>query len=131
MRQLVPLAVAAVLLAGCARPAPPTTSVPITDMRSVIGKWSGVTTKGSTRKTDWVDLVVYDAEGRFFLSSYRGTTAIRARGLLTIDAGKLVAQAPEGRAVFTLHEGGGRRVLLMEAKLPDGAVYAADLTPSR
>jgi hypothetical protein len=109
---LVVLVVGVMLvLAGCAgatgsaaeRP------VPIQSVEAVVGKWTGLLERGSSRREDLVELVIgRDSSYRF--ASARTIGALQGSGKLTLKDGQLASASEHGSATYRLFDRGLGRV---------------------
>jgi hypothetical protein len=107
-----------VLGGGCATtpaaPLPPARSLQAGDLASLAGEWQGMATgaAGSSGFSGRQDLlrVTLGADGSY--SSLIGSRT--GLGKVAIDGGKLAFEGSGARGTATLHEGGGRRVLVGE-----------------
>ena len=124
------LVVAVLALAGCA--AKGSTAgmqpVPITDFKTVAGKWHGPVTGISAKRDDWVEVTI-TPEGRFDFGSARTIGVFSGGGALTLADGKMQGRGERGSIVYTLYQSGDRRVLKGDATLSDGRQVDATLTP--
>lgn len=139
----LPSAVVALVLvvalteAGCARPTPPTpamSTVPITDFRSVAGKWGGLVRglppRGSSRDEDFVDVEIRP-DGTYDFGIFRTVGVFGGTGKLTIEDGRLMLKTERGSSTLVLLEGNGRRILRANAVMANGLRLSSDLTPLR
>ena len=126
---LVLLIVAVLALAGCATQGATAgmQPVPITDFKMVAGKWAGPVT-GITSRDDWAEMTI-TPEGRFDFGIARTIGVFEGGGPLTLADGKMQGKGARGSIVYTLYEGGNRRVLKGDATLSDGRQVSATLTP--
>ncbi len=120
------------LLAACGemqRPAPrPSTIVPISDFGRVAGTWKGLLKRiPKNPGDDWVEVTI-TKDGKYKFASFRTIGVFSGTGTFTLKDGKLLDESKEGRAAFTLYEGGGRRMLSVEARAKKVRYYA-DLFP--
>lgn len=127
---LVLLVVAVLALAGCATQGSTVgmQPVPITDFKMVAGKWQGPVTGISSKRDDWVEVTI-TPEGRFDFGIARTIGVFQGGGPLTLADGKMQGQGERGAIVYTLYQGGDRRVLKGDATLSDGRQVSATLTP--
>jgi len=126
----LPFILLATMLASCAGMGPGggLTAVPITDFKMVAGKWGGLVTGISAQQDDWVDVII-TPDGKYDFGIYRTVGVFGGAGTFTLSDGKLLARGARGSASYTLHEGGGRRVLQVQGALADGRTVSARLTP--
>jgi hypothetical protein len=123
--------------AGCAKPAPPTaalSTVPITDFKSVAGKWGGLVRglppRGSSRDEDFVDVEIRP-DGTYDFGIYRTVGVFGGTGKLTLEEGRLTLKTERGSSTLVLLEGNGRRILRANAVMANGLRLSSDLTPLR
>jgi predicted small secreted protein len=126
------LALAAATLASCAATTGRgrATLVPVTDLRTVAGTWTGLVRQGTSAPDDWVELTIR-ADGAYEASSAPAIGAFKERGTLRLDGGALRSSGPNGSAVYRLYYQGGARVLLAEYTAKDGTPYSAEFTIAR
>jgi hypothetical protein len=126
---LVLLVVAVLALAGCAAQGSMAgmQPVPITDFKMVAGKWAGPVT-GITSRDDWAEMTI-TPEGRFDFGIARTIGVFTGGGPLTLADGKMQGKGERGSIVYTLYQGGDRRVLKGDAVLSDGRQVSATLSP--
>ena len=126
---LVLLVVAVLALAGCATKGSTAgmQPVPITDFKMVAGKWAGPVT-GITSRDDWAEMTI-TPEGRFDFGIARTIGIFSGGGPLTLADGKMQGKGERGSIVYTLYQGGDRRVLKGDATLSDGRQVNVTLTP--
>ena len=126
---LVLLVVTVLALAGCAAKGSTVGMQPvaITDFKMVAGKWAGPVT-GITSRDDWVEMTI-TPEGRFDFGIARTIGVFSGGGALTLADGKMQGRGERGSIVYTLYQGGDRRVLKGDATLSDGRQVNATLTP--
>lgn len=122
------------LLAACGgmqRPAPrPTTIVFISDFGRVAGTWKGLLKRiPKSPSDDWVEVTI-TKDGKYKFATFRTIGAFSGTGTFTLKGGKLMDDSKEGRATFTLYEGGGSRMLSVEARQKKIRYYA-DLFPAK
>ncbi|HEY7250466.1 MAG TPA: hypothetical protein VIG37_08210 [Methylomirabilota bacterium] len=123
------LIVAVLALAGCATQGSTVgmQPVPITDFKMVAGKWAGPVT-GITSRDDWAEMTI-TPEGRFDFGIARTIGVFEGGGPLTLADGKMQGKGARGSIVYTLYQGGNRRVLKGDATLSDGRQVNATLSP--
>jgi hypothetical protein len=130
----VGLLVAAALLAGCAvgtaPDAPGWTAVPITDVKSVAGKWEGQLTRGHGPRDDWMEITIRE-DGTYELVSFRTIGVLRGNGRVAVDGGKLRAQGERGTATLALATRGADRRLDVTMRTAEGADLRTTLVPKR
>ncbi|MGH7335323.1 MAG: hypothetical protein ACREKS_21780 [Candidatus Rokuibacteriota bacterium] len=129
--------VVAVTGAACARPttsSPVLSTVPITDFKSVAGKWGGLVRglppRGSGRDEDFVDVEIRP-DGTYDFGIFRTVGVFGGKGQLTIDDGRLTFKTERGATTVVLLEGNGKRILRANAVMTNGLRLSSDLTPVR
>ena len=124
------LAVVATLLGACAGAGmgDALTAVPITDFKTVAGKWGGLVTGITAQHDDYVDVTIAP-DGKYDFGIYRTIGVFGGTGTFTLSDGKLQSRGERGSATYTLYQGGARRVLQVQARLSDGRMVSAKLTP--
>jgi hypothetical protein len=122
---------------GCAKPTPPSpplSTVPITDFKSVAGKWGGLVRglppRGSSKDDDFVDVEIRP-DGTYDFGIYRSVGVFGGTGKLTIEDGRLTLKTERGSSTLVLLEGDGRRILRANAVMTNGLRLSSDLTPLR
>jgi hypothetical protein len=122
---------------GCASstpPAPTLSTVPITDFKSVAGKWGGLVKglppRGSSRDEDFVDVEIRP-DGTYDFGIYRTVGVFGGSGKLRIEDGRLTLKTERGSSTLVLLEGNGRRILRANAVMTNGLRLSSDLTPLR
>lgn len=116
----------------------PVTSVPITDLKSVAGKWAGVGQgpwAGSViggHTGDWVEFTIRD-DGTYEARSYREIGVFRTAGTLTVSDNVVHWKSNRSRGVmYLVADRDGKRVLKLKGELANGAgVLTADLMPAK
>jgi hypothetical protein len=132
---LVLVLVATVLAACAGTGAGPTDGlapVPITDFKMVAGKWEGVVSGLSAKRDDgdWAEMTI-SPDGTYDFGVYRTIGVFGGRGTFTLSDGKLQMRGDRGSATYALYQGGGKRVLQVQATLSDGRPLTAKLTPEK
>jgi hypothetical protein len=121
---------ALVVAAACASTAPaPTTPVPITDFRTVAGRWGGVVVGlpgPRSDEGDWINVTISE-DGSFDFGAYRTIGPFSGKGKLALSDGKLAGQGERGRVIFALIERGGRQYLRTDGTLTSGTSISGDL----
>lgn len=127
---LLCLVVIAGLLAACAGmgPAAGLTPVPITDFNMVAGTWGGLVTGISPQHDDWIDVTI-TPDGKYDFGIYRTIGQFGGSGTLTLNNGKLESRGDRGSAVYSLYQGGNKRMLQVQGTLTDGRQVTASLNP--
>ena len=107
-------------------------AVPIPDIKSVAGRWSGILygRPGGTRGQDWVELALQE-DGTYTLASARTIGVFTGSGTISLSDGRLIAEGEKARVTFTLYQGGGKRFLRAEGAMTSGQPLRADLYPAR
>ncbi|MGQ0810276.1 MAG: hypothetical protein ACT4OO_03510 [Nitrospiraceae bacterium] len=122
-------------IGGCTGPAPTAapqrTAVPISDFRTIAGKWEGLMIREPrSRREDWVRVTIQE-DGRFDFTSYRTIGVFSGSGQFSLNEGKVTAHEERGTLTCTLYESHGRRLLEVTGVAKDGLQYSAELTPAR
>ena len=102
------------LFSGCAHEPETITAVPITDIRSVAGRWEGMVERPGQR--DWVEMVIQD-DGAYWIRSYRGIGTYNGKGVFSVVDGKLTSRSEKGSATYILHQNHGEDVLSLNVTL--------------
>jgi hypothetical protein len=121
----------AAVAAGCAGSdlGPSRILVPITDVKSVAGNWSGNFLRDATTQQDLVKLTVND-DGTFEISSVRQIGILQGKGKALAQGGKLVLEGERGgSAVFSLYDLSGNKYLKGQARTKDGDTFSGELKP--
>jgi hypothetical protein len=127
------LVLVATVLAGCAGtgagPTDGLAPVPITDFKMVAGKWDGLVSGLSAKRDDgdWAEMTI-SPDGTYDFGVYRTIGVFGGRGTFTLSDGKLQMRGDRGSATYALYQGGGKRVLQVQAMLSDGRPLTAKLT---
>jgi hypothetical protein len=111
---------------------PSPTSVAISDLKSVAGRWSGILygRPGGQRGQDWVELAIHE-DGTYTLASARTIGVLEGTGKARLADGRLITEGEKGgRATFTLYQRGNRRFLRVDGSLASGQPLQADLYPA-
>jgi hypothetical protein len=121
VRLVLPAALLATLTACATATLPP--AQPAVDLKQVVGQWDGTGTSPTVRTFPVKLLVRSDG-------TYESFTPNRFTGTVTVADGQLRWNSHEtGRTgTWTLHEGDGRRVLVMRT---DDGTITWNLTPAR
>ncbi len=135
---LLTLGWAALTWSGCAgiepRQPPASTIVPISDLKTVAGKWEGALERHPPASEllgeDWLTLTIEDS-GTFEFESDRDIGVLKGSGSLHLRDGTLESEWERGGATYTLHERDGKSVLIMQAHDRKGTRYHAELTPAK
>ena len=111
---------------------PPATVVPIQDVNSVAGRWSGILygRPGGERGRDWIELTI-QKDGAYTLSSARMIGGFTGSGTVSLVDGRLTAEGGKARITFTLYQRDSRRFLRAEGTTEHGNTLRADLYPAR
>lgn len=127
---LAALAVAA-LLGGCAAASGRTdhgNPVPITDVRSIAGRWSGLLEIGGRRHEDFVEVTI-SPDGAYEVHGARTIGTLDARGRVEVAGGTLRFSGDRAAATGTLYATEARRTLVIEGRSDRGARVTARLHP--
>jgi hypothetical protein len=116
-------------LYGASRSRP--TAVPIQDVNSVAGRWSGILygRPGGARGQDWIELTI-QKDGTYTLSSARTIGVFTGSGTVSLSDGRLTAEGEKARVTFTLYQRDSRRFLRAEGTTEHGNTLRADLYPA-
>ncbi len=140
---LLTLGWATLTWSGCAgiepRQPPGSTVVPISDLKTVAGKWEGVLKREPPANyrlgEDWLTLTIEDSgsfeDSTFEFESYRTSGVLMGSGSLHLRNGRLESESEKGGATYTLHERDGKSVLIVQAHDRKGTRYHAELTPAK
>ena len=124
--------VIAIVLAGCASGGPSDAKavVPVTDVASVVGKWTGLLeTEGSGDRQDFVELTVDDS-GTYRAFTARTIGAMNAEGTVVVSDGKMLFRGDGGsHATATLYTTATQpqRTLVLQGATPLGRRFSARL----
>jgi hypothetical protein len=107
------------------------TAVPIQDVNSVAGRWSGILygRPGGARGQDWIELTI-QKDGTYTLSSARTIGVDTGNGTVSLSDGRLTAEGEKARVTFTLYQRDSRRFLRAEGTTEHGNTLRADLYPA-
>lgn len=126
------VALVLLILAGCAGSGSssmaPGVAVPITDLKTVAGKWAGVGSRQTSSREDWIDLTIRE-DGTFEMLSARQVGVLKETGTLMVSNGTLRVKDGPGTFIYTLHDRGGQRVLMLDGTGASGVKYSAELRP--
>jgi hypothetical protein len=116
-------------LYGASRSRP--TAVPIQDVNSVAGRWSGILhgRPGGARGQDWIELTI-QKDGTYTLSSARTIGVFTGSGTVSLSDGRLTAEGEKAQVTFTLYQRDSRRFLRAEGITEHGNTLRADLYPA-
>ena len=120
--------VVAAILAGCAgsqASRPPDTSVPITSIDAIKGKWAGVIDR--SRSEDFIEVTIRD-DASYQITSARTVGGFQGKGQLTLRDGKAFAENPGVQSTYRLIDRGGKPVLRLDVVETNGLRYGTDLT---
>jgi hypothetical protein len=128
--RLALLALVATLAISCATARGPAwTPVPITEVGSVSGKWSGILLRDPPdRRDDWLEMTIVP-DGTYQVKSYRLIGAMTGSGRFTLADGKLSSKGPRSTITGTLYTAENKRMLRMEATTPEGFTFRSDTLP--
>ena len=135
-RQWVSLALLAMILAGCAsgEGGGTRTRVPITELKSVVGRWDGLLSGLSSRPSadeDLVDVVIKD-DATYEAKAFRTVGVFQGRGTIEVKDGTLLLRGQQGATgTAQLFAVDGRQVLEIDATTSDGRRVSARLSPKR
>ena len=121
-------------LAGCSgtanQPQSSTVAIiPVTDFKSVAGKWEGVGRKMPSMETDGWVIVKIEKHGTFEFVNTRFHDVLVGAGVLSLRDGMLVSESDTRFATFTLYGKDGHPVMVAEAtNKKTGDRYRAELT---
>ncbi len=131
--QLSAFVVAVLTVAACSpvvsREASQWMPTPITELKSVAGRWEGLMIRTPRSPTDdWVRLVIREG-GAYEFASYRTIGVLSGTGTFTLVDGKLSAQSERGRMNLQLYTDAvsGARMLKAEALTSNRIEYSAEL----
>jgi hypothetical protein len=107
------------------------TAVPIQDVNSVAGRWSGILygRPGGARGQDWIELTI-QKDGTYTLSSARTIGVFTGSGTVSLADGRLTTEGEKARVTFTLYRRDSRRFLRAEGTTGGGQTLRADLYPA-
>jgi hypothetical protein len=128
LRAAVTVVLGLTMLAGCAGSGasrPPDTTVPITGIDVIKGKWAGVVDR--SRREDYIELVIND-DATYQVTSARTVGGFEGKGKLMLRDGQAFAESPGAKSTFRLVDRGGQRVLRLDVVEPNGLRYGTDLT---
>lgn len=116
------------ILAGCAGSGatrPSDTTVPISSIDLIKGKWGGVVDR--SRREDYIELMIND-DATYQITSARTAGGFEGKGKLTLRDGQAFAESPGAKSTMRLIDRGGKRVLRLDVVEPNGLRYGTDLT---
>ena len=129
------LVVVALMMAACASTqggGGTRTRVPITELKSVAGRWDGLLSGLSARPSsdqDFVEVLIR-TDGTYEATAFRTVGVLRGRGTLEVKDGNLVLRGAGGASgtgqLFSID---GRRVLEIDTTSADGRRVTARLSP--
>jgi hypothetical protein len=111
------------------RQAPLSTPIPISEIKRVAGKWEGVRKSVPTMRDDAEVILIIQDNGTFEFVGNRGNDILVGAGTLVLQNGKLTARTVRLDATMSLHDRGGKSVLVVDAIWKDGNRYRAELSP--
>ena len=118
------------ILAGCAGSGatrPPDTTVPITSIDAIKGKWAGVVDRSPSRSEDFIEVTI-GADASYQVTSARTAGGFQGKGQLTLRDGQAFAETQNAKSTFRLIDRGGKRVLRLDVVETNGLRYGTDLT---
>ena len=123
------------VLAGCASGSAPSTTIPVTDVKALAGKWAGVADGPGSGQRDYIEMTIRE-DGSYDLTTSRTMGRLRTNGQITVRDGGLVLKGTNGTGVGSLAGGSGdERVLTIDMKFTGGesvgSTVAARLRPTR
>jgi hypothetical protein len=130
--KLVTIIIAGNLMVACSSTAPtrqwqPT---PVTDFKSVAGKWEGLLIRNPRqREDDWVTVIIGDT-GTVEFVSYRMIGVFSGKGTSVLTDGKLSVKSEKGGQMtlqLYVDPGSGERMLKADARDSGGFTYSGDL----
>jgi hypothetical protein len=122
---------AVVSLVGCASTGPPESSVvPVTDVKTVAGKWAGLSDGPGSSQIDYVELTIRD-DSTYEVTTRRQIGTFRSNGKITLSNGQLMMKGEHGTGVATLMTRGSERTLRLDTVLQTNMKVAVTLKPSR
>jgi hypothetical protein len=110
----------------------PLTPVPITEIKAVEGTWEGLVLNARTGKASGRIAVVLTSHDAYGTYSFGGDTAqgsLVGTGRVTVHGGRLLSEAGQRMANFTLCLRGSEKVMTADVFGKDGNPYYAELTP--
>lgn len=121
-------------LAACASTGS-STVVPVTDVKSLAGKWTGVGEGPGSGQRDYVELTIRE-DGSYDITTARTIGKLVGNGRIALRDGQVVMQGTHGTGVGSLMRGSaGERVLRVDVKFTGsqsvGSSVSADLRPAR
>lgn len=119
------------LLSGCAATGGATDHgrpVPVTDVRSVAGRWSGLLEISGRRHEDFVDVTI-SPDGAYEVHGARTIGTLDARGRVEAVDGTLRFRGERAAATGTLYANEARRTLVIEGRSDRGTRVTARLHP--
>jgi hypothetical protein len=106
--------------------------MPITDLKSVVGRWEGLLAGLSSRPSveqDFVEVVIR-ADGTYEAKAARTVGVLRGRGTVEVRDGNLVLRSDAGATgTAQLFSAEGRLLLEVDATSADGRRVSARLSP--
>ena len=129
--KIVTMIIAVNLMIACSSVAPRQWEPsPVTDFKSVAGKWEGLMIRNPrTPDDDWVTLVISDTGG-YEVASYRTVGVFSGKGNLALADGKLSAKSDKGGQMTLqpyVDRASSDRMLKVDAKDSGGYTYSAEL----
>jgi hypothetical protein len=109
----------------------PTTSVAVSDVKSLAGKWAGVVYAPGYDDGIKIDMTIRE-DGSYDVASRQRDPSSSGKGKIVLTDGRLIVEGQRGNGVATLQRGpGGLRILSIEMTLSDNSYLSAELSPSR
>lgn len=94
---------------------PPTTIVPIEDIRTVTGTWNGLLKRRPRDRGDDFVTVSIHGDGTYEFASTRAIGMFSGTRSLKLEDGRLQEESDDGYAIFTLYDRDGEQVMMVEA----------------
>ena len=125
-------ALAVLWLAGCAAGAghgtDPGSRVPVADVGSIAGRWSGLLEISGRRHEDFVEMTI-NPDGTYRMHGARTIGTLDGQGRVEASGGTLRFQGPRATATGTVYERDARRTLVIEGRSERGERVTARLGP--
>jgi hypothetical protein len=103
-------------LAGCASTGS-STVIPVTDVKSLAGKWAGIADGSGSGQQDYVEMTIRE-DGTYDVTTSRTIGRYRGTGKIALRDGQLALQGSEAAGVASLMSGsGGERILAIDVKM--------------
>jgi hypothetical protein len=102
--------------------------VPIRDVQSIAGRWSGILEASGRRQDDFID-VTLNGDGTYQAEGARTIGVLEGHGRLEVDQGRLRVTGERSTGLGTLFENDGKRTLVIQIVTANGGQFTARLTP--